>query len=68
MNPIKALLNPTSVAVVGASADPTKLNGRPITYLKRHGFKGQIFPINPRYDADRWAKMLCRCQRSADCT
>ncbi len=50
MNPTKALLNPTSVAVVGASADPTKLNGRPITYLKRHGFKGQIFPINPRHD------------------
>jgi len=50
MNPTQALLNPTSVAVVGASADSTKLNGRPITYLKSHGFSGKIFPINPRYD------------------
>ncbi|MCK5745889.1 MAG: acetate--CoA ligase family protein [Oricola sp.] len=50
MNPTNFLLNPTSVAVVGASADPNKLNGRPITYLKRHGYSGQIFPINPRYD------------------
>jgi acetate---CoA ligase (ADP-forming) len=50
MSPILALLKPASVAVVGASADPKKLNGRPITYLKRHGFSGQIFPINPRYE------------------
>lgn len=50
MNPAHILLNPASVAVVGASADPTKLNGRPITYLQRHGYRGQIFPINPRYD------------------
>ena len=50
MNPTTFLLNPTSVAVVGASADPSKLNGRPISYLKRHGYSGQIFPINPRYD------------------
>lgn len=50
MNPTNFLLKPASVAVVGASADPNKLNGRPITYLKRHGFSGQIFPINPRYD------------------
>tara|TARA_R110001592_G_scaffold25555_3_gene96961 strand:- start:27635 stop:29701 length:2067 start_codon:yes stop_codon:yes gene_type:complete len=50
MNPTDFLLNPASVAVVGASADPNKLNGRPITYLKRHGYGGRIFPINPRYD------------------
>jgi acyl-CoA synthetase (NDP forming) len=43
------LFNPRSVAVIGASADPSKLTGRPIDYLKRHGFKGAIYPINPRY-------------------
>src|SRR5262245_19768721 len=49
MQAIDRLFRPRSVAVVGASADPTKLTGRPISYLKRHGFSGQIFPINPRY-------------------
>jgi acyl-CoA synthetase (NDP forming) len=48
---IKALLNPASVVVVGASSDPTKLTGRPIAYLQQHGYQGRIYPINPRSDA-----------------
>ncbi len=42
------LLRPRSVAVVGASADPSKLTGRPVAYLRRHGFDGAIWPVNPR--------------------
>ncbi|VTU24323.1 succinyl-CoA synthetase subunit alpha [Variovorax sp. PBL-H6] len=42
------LLKPRSVAVIGASADPTKTAGRPVAYLQRHGFKGAIYPVNPR--------------------
>ncbi|WP_107677937.1 acetate--CoA ligase family protein [Agrobacterium sp. LAD9] len=45
---IQALLNPASVVVVGASSDPTKLTGRPIAYLQQHGYRGRIYPINPR--------------------
>ncbi len=48
---IKALLNPASVVVVGASSDPTKLTGRPIAYLQQHGYQGRIYPINPRSEA-----------------
>ncbi|MCP1200574.1 acetate--CoA ligase family protein [Notoacmeibacter sp. MSK16QG-6] len=44
------LWNPESVAVVGASADPKKTGGRPVEYLIRHGFEGDIWPINPRVD------------------
>jgi len=44
------LLHPRSVAVIGASADPSKLTGRPISYLRRHGFTGTIYPVNPRAD------------------
>ncbi|MFZ0837990.1 MAG: CoA-binding protein, partial [Xanthobacteraceae bacterium] len=43
------LFNPRSVAVLGASADTSKLTGRPVDYLKRHGFTGAIYPVNPRY-------------------
>ncbi len=51
MTSMSCLFNPASVAIVGASADPEKLNGRPIAYLRRHGYTGRIFPINPRYAA-----------------
>ncbi len=36
------------MAVIGASADPSKTAGRPISYLLKHGFSGEIFPVNPR--------------------
>jgi len=44
---ITALLNPNSVAVVGASADPRKIGGRPIDYMRRLGFPGRIVGVNP---------------------
>jgi len=44
------LLRPRSVAVIGASADPSKTAGRPVAYLQKHGFTGAIYPINPRVD------------------
>jgi acyl-CoA synthetase (NDP forming) len=45
---IERLLRPRSVAVIGASTDPTKTAGRPVSYLVKHGFKGGIYPVNPR--------------------
>ncbi len=41
------LLSPRSIAVLGASSDPTRIGGRPIAYLKSQGFKGGIYPVNP---------------------
>jgi acetate---CoA ligase (ADP-forming) len=40
-------LNPASVAIIGASDNPHKVGGRPILYLKRYGYRGAIYPINP---------------------
>ena len=45
-----ALLNPRGVALVGASADPTKNTGRPQRFLDAHGYTGHVYPINPRRD------------------
>ena len=42
----RALLAPTCVALVGASADPTKNTARPQRYLRAHGYTGSIVPIN----------------------
>ncbi|HUB13014.1 MAG TPA: acetate--CoA ligase family protein, partial [Acetobacteraceae bacterium] len=41
------LLSPRSIAVLGASSDPTRIGGRPIAYLTTQGFKGAIYPVNP---------------------
>lgn len=43
----QALLAPRAVALVGASGDATKNTARPQRYLRRHGFGGRVFPINP---------------------
>jgi acyl-CoA synthetase (NDP forming) len=48
MSGLEKLLRPRSVAVVGASADPAKTSGRPVAYLRKHGFQGRIYPVNPR--------------------
>ncbi|MEG0000567.1 MAG: acetate--CoA ligase family protein [Comamonas sp.] len=36
------------IAVIGASADATKIGGRPVHLLRRHGYAGAIYPINPK--------------------
>jgi acyl-CoA synthetase (NDP forming) len=46
---LDALLEPRSIAVFGASSDPSKIGGRPITFLRQNGFTGEIYPINPKH-------------------
>lgn len=57
MDAISRLLRPRSVAVIGASADATKTAGRPVSYLLKHGFAGQILPVNPK--VDRIGELAC---------
>lgn len=48
MDQISRLMKPRSVAVIGASADTSKTAGRPVSYLLKHGFTGNIYPVNPK--------------------
>lgn len=48
MNAISRLMRPQRVAVIGASADRTKTAGRPVAYLLKHGFAGEVYPVNPK--------------------
>lgn len=41
------LLNPKIVAVIGASEDSSRIGGKPIAYMLRQGYAGQILPVNP---------------------
>ncbi|MDA0998589.1 MAG: acetate--CoA ligase family protein, partial [Proteobacteria bacterium] len=44
---LQALIAPGSVAIIGASDDPARIGGRPLRYLLKWGYGGEIFPINP---------------------
>ena len=44
---VDQILHPRSVAVFGASEDIGKFGGRIISFLLRHGFAGDVHPINP---------------------
>ena len=46
---LEALLRPASVAVIGASNDPTRIGGRPVRYLRAAGYAGRVYPVNPRH-------------------
>lgn len=44
----RALLSPRAVAIIGQSDDPGKTTGRPLKFLRQAGYRGTIYPINPR--------------------
>jgi len=48
MNTLYPVFYPKSIAVVGASKDPTKRGFRSIQKLIDDGFPGEIYPVNPR--------------------
>ena len=49
INNIDKFFNASSIAVVGASPVETKLGYTIVNNLKTNGYKGRIFPINPKY-------------------
>lgn len=48
MSRLDALLDPGSVAVIGASNDPAKSGGVLLASLRRGKLRGRIHPVNPR--------------------
>lgn len=42
-----ALFEPRRVALIGASSDVTRTTSRPQRFLRKHGFRGEILPVNP---------------------
>jgi acyl-CoA synthetase (NDP forming) len=44
---LDTLFRPRSVAIVGASSDPNKIGGRPLAFLRKARYRGDVYPINP---------------------
>lgn len=47
---LDALFNPRAVAMVGASTDPTKIGGLPLSFCKQYGYRGRLLPVHPKAD------------------
>ena len=47
---LEKLIKPQSIAVVGASERPDAIGTRVIRNLRRFGYGGRIYPVNPRYE------------------
>jgi acetyltransferase len=43
------LFTPRGIAVIGASADLSRISGQPIAALKNAGYKGGVHLVNPKY-------------------
>ncbi|NOR36717.1 MAG: CoA-binding protein, partial [Woeseiaceae bacterium] len=54
------LLRPVSVAVVGASETTDSMGEWSLKNLLRGGYKGEIYPVNPKYNEVQGIK----CYRS----
>ncbi len=50
MTSLDDLLNPRSIAIVGASDDPTRIGGRPVSHMIKQRFEGGVYPVNPKRD------------------
>jgi acyl-CoA synthetase (NDP forming) len=49
-NDFSRLFNPRNVAVIGASSNLSRIGGQPLKLLTEYGYKGQVYPVNPKYD------------------
>lgn len=52
-----SLICPRSIAVLGASPNFQKINGRPLKHLLEKGYAGSLYPVNPKYE--RIADLPC---------
>lgn len=48
-HPLKTLLKPQSVAVIGASPDKSKIRGELFHFMHAGGYRGRLYPVNPSY-------------------
>jgi len=45
---LEKLINPKSVAIIGAGDNPLRINGRALMFMLRHQATPKIYPVNPK--------------------
>jgi acetate---CoA ligase (ADP-forming) len=48
-HPLDSFFAPKSIALIGASRDHEKIPGRLLAMLRKNGYPGKLYPINPNY-------------------
>src|SRR3984957_17230759 len=48
-HPLDTFFKPDSIALIGASRDQEKIPSRLLSMLRKNGFPGKLYPINPNY-------------------
>ncbi|MBV9560168.1 MAG: acetate--CoA ligase family protein [Bradyrhizobium sp.] len=48
-HPLDSFFAPESIALIGASRDQEKIPGRLLSMLRKNGYPGKIYPVNPNY-------------------
>jgi acyl-CoA synthetase (NDP forming) len=48
-HPLDSFFSPSSIAIIGASRDVTKIPGLLLSFLRKNQFSGAIYPVNPNY-------------------
>lgn len=48
-HPLDTFFNPSSIAIIGASRDVTKIPGLLLAFLRKNDFPGAIYPVNSNY-------------------
>lgn len=56
-HPLDSFFSPGSIAIIGASRDDRKIPGLLLMFLRRNGFAGRIYPVNP--SCDRIGDLRC---------
>ncbi|MFC1856897.1 acetate--CoA ligase family protein [Thermodesulfobacteriota bacterium] len=63
---LERFFNPASVAIVGATGNPFKINYRLLQNIVNLGYKGKIYPVNPKAEEILGVKAFARLQDIPD--
>jgi acyl-CoA synthetase (NDP forming) len=56
----QALFDPRGIALIGVTNDAARLSGGPLHYLRKHGYAGPVYPINPRRETVQGERAYAR--------
>lgn len=46
---LNSFFRPKAIAIIGASQDFNSISGKPLRLLVEHGYRGALYPVNPKY-------------------